>query len=143
MSYVEKWEKTKILDGIADEFKENVANCLESQIVFNETTSATPRFALLSIPIIRRAIATSKTLQRNTFISEEESVGDPIFHVFKSEFKNVPEGGLKEEAAFVAEFSEEIRNEFDQLFADTVKKKIHFSGLECIEDRVYLWYTMG
>jgi hypothetical protein len=154
---VERWEATGLLAGVDNKVKESVVACLEAQRAWNESEEDMPTaFKRVSIPVIRRAIATSEAVKRNTFVSiEESSEMKPEIYIFNSKYKspNLPaytnlsddqvRYNLDLEAEAVAEFSESFRKEFDNLFKDQYKKKIYFKGLACNDEgTVYMYYNL-
>jgi len=156
MSLVERWEATGLLAGVNDQkVKESVAACLEAQRVYNEEDNSSAPWKRVSIPVIRRAIATSEAVKRNTFVeNKESSESAPEVYVFNTKYQGLTQPGyeltaeqkqwsLDAEAEAVAEFSYKFKEEFDRLFKDQYKKKIYFKGLSCTnEGTVCLRYNL-
>jgi hypothetical protein len=140
---LERWESTKILTGIEDtDRKFAVATCLEMQRRVNETFDDGNSWKRCSIPVIRRVFSET----RNLFMNEDfDNLDNKVNYQFLKTKFEVPDCtvdgkyDLNLEAEYVAKFSEDIRNELNEMFRDTPRKQIKFYGLRATHAGVIVY----
>lgn len=131
---LENWENTGLLAGLTDNVKENIANCLEAQRLFNEQEPVNPQWRRISIPVIRR-IAGAAVFGRNRFVLESTEA-QPEVYMFNAKsgvaINTIDTNGnmsLSAEAEATAVLAEDLAKELDAAFNDQYNKNIYFRGL--------------
>lgn len=147
---LEKWEKTRLLEGLSECRKKPVAQCLEAQLIANKIASndklthSEQAWQRISIPLVRRIFA-----QTNNVFSFPENINilehNCISHKFKSEnffsdltyFAHWIEG----EAEVCSSLEKSLLAEINNLFKDT-QQQINFFGLMNNKKIIFMWYEV-
>lgn len=143
---MERWEQTGLLKGIeTPDRKFAMATCLQTQVDINKNEGFSPFWKRVSIPVVRRVLANTRNLFSNRdFDGIAEGAN---FHFFKAKFDNdltAQQDGrgnnLQREAEYVAEFSEKILNEINDLFRDEPSREFNFRGFVATKDGDFIMY---
>jgi excisionase family DNA binding protein len=71
---VQNWTSYRMLDGVHEDRKKDMALALESQRIFNEKADLPTEFRRISIPLVRRALHTNTEFAASTY----GDYGEPI-----------------------------------------------------------------
>jgi len=142
MQILKKWEKTGLLNGFNEQKKNNAAHCMEAQINFNEENNDS-KFKRISVPLLNRVMRASSSFERNHFDLNDGLNEAQNTHIFRTKFDLKDKGGLEQDAEYVANLSEELLHELDELFGDQYNKYITFHGFEVTDHgNILLHYDM-
>ena len=136
---IEQWANTGLLQVF--EGKESAAaQCLQAQLSLNEdAVEGNPQFKRISIPVLVRALSTSKAFRTNEFRALD-SIDEHDVHFFKTRFKTTVVGELQEEADMTAALAEALRDEIDSLFSDRQRTTIQFGGIDLLPNNLIVLY---
>lgn len=148
MQILERWKGTQLLNAFSEDKQTNAAHCLAAQVALNEKLE-NPSFKRASVPIIVRAFSQSNAFKRNNFDMSDGLHEAKNVHVFSTKFSSYDRSGrtgeynLEEEAKYVADLSNKIMLEFDELFRDQFNKYIVFHGFETTDSgQILLHYDL-
>lgn len=118
---LQKWEQTQLLDGVTSERKLSLANLLESQRKFNET-SQNASFNRISIPLLRRIFTCD--LVEGTLAPQSQ------WYTFEDKWNNYDHGAfnLDREAETVSKMADSIVSQIQTM------GRIAIHCLDCMED---------
>ena len=112
MNKIENWEKTRLLEGLGESFKEKIAGWLQQQLEFNRCHDD-KQFLKLSIPLVRRVYANLDTHK----ITEVIPGSGEDFCEFKVDGEllfDVHQCNLDVEVNRVAEFASKMKEQLDK-----------------------------
>lgn len=141
MDNLKLWEQTGLLEGVSEACRENLADCLTTQVHLNETQpSSSKDFLRCSIPLVRRVLP-NLNRQFESYNSDSEK----NIYTFRTKWKHDPDiqysYDLDKEINKVASFSEAAIKEINELFADQYGVSINFKGFGCNGENVQMYFS--